>query len=196
MHLDTPLATFRLDAGIALAQARPWQTAPVTPDSPAVEVLTDLTQVKAATTHPSTLVREAEQQMIYQGVRMLFVVSEMPAVEGLITAADIRGDVQMRLVHERHVPFDDLTVADLMTPLSMLDAVDLDQLRSARVGNVIATLKRIGRHHLLVTEGASAGGPRRVRGVFSRSQVERQLGTMIDIAQVARSFSEIERMLA
>jgi CBS-domain-containing membrane protein len=196
MQLDTPLPTFRLETGIALAQARPWQTAPVTLDSPAVDVMTDLTQVKAATTHPSALVREAEQQMIYQGVRMLFVVSEMPAVEGLITAADIRGDQQMRLVHERQVPFDELTVADLMTSLPMLDAVHLDQLRTARVGNVIATLKRVGRHHLLVIEGPSAGGSRRIRGVFSRSQVERQLGTMIDIAQVARSFSEIGRMLA
>jgi hypothetical protein len=32
--------------------------------------------------------------------------------------------------------------------------------------------------------------------VFSRSQIERQLGTAIDIAQIARSFSEIERALA
>lgn len=196
MHLDAALPTFRLESGIALAQARPWQAVPVTLDSPSIEVMTDLTQVKAATTHPSTRVREAEQQMIYQGVRMLFVVSEMPNVEGLITAADIRGDHQMRLVHERHVPFDELTVADLMTSLPMLDAIDLDQLRTARVGNVIATFKRVGRHHLIVIEKASPGTPRRVRGVFSRSQVERQLGTAIDIAQVARNFSEIERMLS
>jgi hypothetical protein len=196
MHIDAPLPTSRVDVGATLAQARPWQTTPVTPHSPALEVLTDLTQVKAATTHPSTLAREAEQQMIFQGVRMLFVVTEMPAVEGLITAADIRGDQQMRLVHERNVPFDELTVADLMTALPQLDTIGFDQLRSARVGNIIATLKRVGRHHLLVVEPGAAGGPARVRGVFSRSQIERQLGTAIDIAQIARSFSEIERALA
>jgi CBS domain-containing protein len=195
MHIESPLPTSRGQAAVTLAQARPWQTTLVTPDSPAVEVLTDLTHVKPATTHPQTLAREAEQQMIVKGVRMLFVVSEMPVVEGLITAADIRGDQQMRLVHERRVAFDELTVADLMTPLAMLDTIEFGQLRSARVGNIIATLKRIGRHHLLVIESVGAGGPGRVRGVFSRSQIERQLGTAIDIAQIARSFAEIERAL-
>jgi len=48
--------------------------------------MTDLTQVKAATTHPTTSLRQAEQMMIFQGVRMLFVVTEMPSIEGLITA--------------------------------------------------------------------------------------------------------------
>jgi CBS-domain-containing membrane protein len=195
MHIEAPLPTSRGHAAFTLAQARPWQTKLVTPDSPAVEVLTDLTHVKPATTHPHTLAREAEQQMIVKGVRMLFVVSEMPVVEGLVTAADIRGDQQMRLVHERRVAFDELTVADLMTPLAMLDTVEFGQLRSARVGNIIATLKRIGRHHLLVIEPGGAGVPGRVRGVFSRSQIERQLGTAIDIAQIARSFAEIERAL-
>jgi CBS domain containing-hemolysin-like protein len=196
MNLEAPLTTFRIAEPLDLAQARPWLATPARLDSPALEVMTDLTQVKAAATQPSTPAAEAEQQMIYLGVRMLFVVSQMPAVEGLITAADIRGDRQMRLVHERRTRFDELTVADLMTPLAQLDAIGLDQLRGARVGNIIATLKRSGRHHLLVVEPAVTAGARRVRGVFSRSQVERQLGTAIDITQVARDFAEIERALA
>ena len=50
----------------------------ITLDSPAQSVMTDLTKVKAATTSPATTLRQAEQLMIYQGVRMLFVVREMP----------------------------------------------------------------------------------------------------------------------
>jgi len=34
-----------------------------------------------------------------------------------------------------------------------------------------------------------------VRGVIPRTQVERQLGTLIDIAPIAGSFSEVERAL-
>jgi hypothetical protein len=34
-----------------------------------------------------------------------------------------------------------------------------------------------------------------VRGVISRAQIERQLGTTLDIAPIASSFSEIERAL-
>ena len=87
MHPDAALPTFRLPPGLSLAQASPWHTVPVTLQSPALDVMTDLTQVKAATIRPDATLQQAEQTMIYQGVRMLFVVSEMPELEGLITAA-------------------------------------------------------------------------------------------------------------
>jgi CBS-domain-containing membrane protein len=157
--------------------------------------MTDLTTVKAATTHPATTLRQAEQAMIHRGVRMLFVVTEMPLVEGLVTSTDLGGDKQMRVVHERHLHYDELVVADVMTGLGALDAIDYAHLRGATVGNVVATLRRVGRNHLLVVESATAQAPRRVRGVISRSQVERQLGTAIDITPIASSFSEIERAL-
>jgi CBS domain-containing protein len=196
MHPESALTTFRLEPGLALAQASPWHHAPVTLASPALDVMTDLTLVKAATTTPSATLQQAEQQMIYQGVRMLFVASEMPAIEGLVTTTDLRGDRQMRAVHERHARYDELSVADVMTPLAALDAVDFAQVRSASVGNVVATLKRHGRNHLLVVEAAGEQTPRRVRGLFSRAQIERQLGHAIEIAPIASSFSEIERVLA
>jgi len=195
MNPDAALPTFRLDRGTTLAQAQPTDNAPVTLASPALAVMTDLTQVKAATTHPRTTLRQAEQAMIYQGVRMLFVVTEMPLIEGLITATDLGGDKQMRVVHERHLHYDELSVADVMTELGALDAIDYAVVRSAAVGNAVATLQRLGRNHLLVVEASTAQTPRRVRGVISRSQVERQLGRPIDITPIANSFSEIERAL-
>ncbi|HEX7437664.1 MAG TPA: CBS domain-containing protein [Caldimonas sp.] len=195
MNLDAALPTFRLERGMAIAQANPSNNSSVTLDSPALEVMTDLTQVKAATTQPSTTLRQAEQMMIYQGVRMLFVVTDMPSIEGLITATDLRGDKQMRVVHERGLRYDEVCVADVMMELAMLDAIDYNRVKTAAVGNAIATLKGLGRNHLLVVESATATTPRRVRGVISRSQIERQLGTAIDIAPIASSFAEIERVL-
>ena len=189
------LPAFRLEHGTAIAQADVSSDAPVTLDSPALEVMTDLTRVKAATTHPATTLRQAEQMMIYQGVRMLFVVTVMPTIEGLITATDLADDKRMRVVHERNLHFDELCVADVMTGLASLDAVDYARMRTATVGDAIATLQRFGRHHLLVVEAATARTPRRVRGVVSRSQIERQLGTGIDVTPIASSFSEIERAL-
>jgi hypothetical protein len=196
MNRETALPTFRLEPGTSIAQAQPWLQVPVTLDSPALDVMTDLTQVKAATTHPATGLQQAEQMMIYQGVRMLFVVTDMPSIEGLVAATDVRGDRAMRVVHERNVRHDELCVADVMTSLAALDAIDFDRLRGACVGNLVATLKKHGRNHLLVVQHASAQTPRRVRGVISRSQIERQLGTPIDIAPIANSFSELERALA
>lgn len=196
MNPEAALTTFRLEPGLPIAQASPWHTTPVTLTSPALDVMTDLTQVKAASTQPSTLLREAEQQMIYQGVRMLFVASEMPTIEGLVTAADLRGDRPMRAIHERNARFDDLTVGDVMTGLASLDAIDHAQLASASVGNVVATLKRYGRNHLLVVQSAHERSPRCIRGLFSRAQIERQLGHAIELTPIASSFSEIERALS
>ncbi len=195
MTFDASLPTFRLARGTSLAQADLSVNAPVTLDSPALDVMTDLTRVKAATTHPATTLRQAEQMMIYQGVRMLFVVTAMPSIEGLITATDLGGDRQMRLVHERGLRYDDLSVGDVMTGIAALDAVDYDRMRAASVGNAIATLKRLGRNHLLVVEGVTSRTPRRIRGIVSRSQIERQLGRAIAITPIASSFSEIERAL-
>jgi signal-transduction protein with cAMP-binding, CBS, and nucleotidyltransferase domain len=196
MNTVTALSTFRLDRGISIAQAQPQTPSTVRLESPALQVMTDLTLVKAATIQPATSLRQAEQMMIYQGVRMLFVVTDMPSIEGLITSTDLRGDHAMRIVSERNVHHDELCVADVMSGLSMLDAIDLERMRAANVGQVVATLKRQGRNHLLVVERATPSAPQRVRGVVSRSQIARQLGAPVEIAPIASSFSEIGRALS
>ena len=196
MNRNAVLPTFRLPPGTSIAQAEPWQTEPVTLDSPAMSVLTDLSRVKAATVHPATQLRQAEQAMIYLGVRMLFVVSEMPSIEGLVTTADLHGDRQMRLVHERGMRWDELSAADVMTELATLDAIPFAAMRAASVGDVVATLQRFGRTHLLVVEAGDGGATHRVRGVISRSQIERQLGRAIDFTPIATTFAEIERALS
>ena len=194
MNSDPALTTFRPGPGTRLVQVTPSNDEPVTLDSPALDVMTDLTRVKAATTSPASSLRQAEQTMIYQGVRMLFVVTDMPSIVGLITATDLRGDRAMQVVQQRQVRYDELTVAEVMTELAALDAIEYAQLRTATVGSAVATLKRVGRNHLLVIEAANAT-ERVVRGVISRSQIERQLGRPVEVTPIASSFSEIERAL-
>lgn len=195
MNHESVLTSFHLEAGTAIAQTQARSTAALTLDSPALDVMTDLTVMRAATTHPSIKLRQAEQMMIYKGVRMLFVVSEMPSIEGLITAADLHGDKAMRVVSERAGHYDELCVGDVMTALSSLEAIEFERIGSATVGQLVATLKRVGRDYLLVVQAATPNSPRRVRGVVSRAQIERQLGTALDVAPIASSFSEIERAL-
>ena len=195
MHRDAVLPTFRLSTGTALAAATPWHSQPVTLDSPALDVMTDLTKVKAATIHPDQTLRQAEQAMIYQGVRMLFVVTEMPRLDGLITSTDLHGERQMGVVHARQLRFDEMRVADVMTELSMLDAIAFERMGGVTVSNLVATLKDVSRNHLLVVQKGEGAGPPRVRGVISRSQVERQLGRPIEVADVAVNFAEVVRAL-
>jgi len=191
-----PLPTFPFPDGTRIAQAQPPQKAPVTLDSPALAVMTDLTEVRAATVQPQTSLPNAELKMIHQGVRLLFAVDEMPNVEGIITASDLHGDRPMRLVQQRQIKYGEITVADVMTTLSSLDGIDFAALSRATVGQVVATLLKFGHPHLLVIESEGASGPARIRGLVSQTQVERQLGTPLPSVEIASTFSEIRQALA
>ena len=189
------LPTFRFPDNTCIPQAQPQMMGAVMLTSPGLDVMTDLALVKASTIDPETTLTRAEQVMIHQGVRLLFVVSNFPCVEGLVTASDLIGDKPMRLVNQRNVHHDDLCVADVMTGLSHLDALDFDNLKSAKVEQVIATFQKFGRRHLLVVQNATVTSPARIRGVISLTQVERQLGKTVVTTEIATTFSEIEKAL-
>jgi CBS domain-containing protein len=190
------LSTFRFPNGTCIAQAQAVGQMSVTLASPATAVMTDLTQVRAATVHPDTGLAQAEATMIQQGVRMLFVVSHMPCVDGIVTAADVLGDKPAQRMQARQLRRHELCVADVMTPLAELDVVDLQALRGATVGDALGTLARFGRPHLLVVEAATPQEPARIRGVVSHTQIERQLGQAAPIHAVAQTFAEVEQALA
>jgi CBS domain-containing protein len=191
----TALPTFRFPEGTCIAQAMPKQHDHVSLNSPAVHVMTDLAAVRAATIEPRTSLAQAEQRMIHQGVRLLFVVSEMPCVDGVVTARDLQGDKPLRLVNQRQVKHSDLTVLDVMTPLSEIDAVDYASLERAKVSDVITTLLKFGRPHLLVIEDATEKTAARIRGIISQTQLERQLGKALPATEIATTFAEIEQAL-
>lgn len=190
------LPTFRFPPGASIAQAQPPQHASVTAQSPALEVMTDLTTVRAATVAPGSALAQAELSMIHQGVRLLFVVSSMPSVDGIITAGDLHGERPMRLVHQRGLMYEELTVGDVMTPLSAINAVDYAALKHASVADVVDTLLHSSQPHLLVIEQASAAAPVRIRGIVSKTQIERQLGAQLLSSGIATSFAEIEQALS
>lgn len=190
------LPTFRFPEGTCIAQAQPHAGVPVTLDSPGRAVMTDLTHVRAATIAPDMPLTEARQTMIHQGVRLLFVVSEMPCVDGLITSTDLEGERPMQQITKRGVKYEELVVADVMSPLTTLDAIDLEDLAHATVAKVIATLKQVGRRHLLVIQKPGTGHGPRVRGVISQTQIERQLGQPIALVETAGNFAEISQSLA
>ena len=115
--------------------------------------------------------------------------------EGLITDTDLHGEKPMRLVAERGSHFDELTVGDVMTGISSLDAIDFDLLKRASVGDLIATLERFGRNHLLVVERQSGTDACSVCGIVSRAQIERQTGLVVQTTHIASTFAEVERAL-
>ncbi len=164
-------------------------------DSPALEVMTDFRKVAAATIDPDAPLNAANRFMIRRGVRLLLVTDDRREILGLITATDILGERPVKFAIDRSVKRQDILVRDIMTPRERLEALWFSDLATAEVGHVVATLKAAGRQHALVAESAEDGAGEVVRGVFSLSQIARQLGIQLAWSEVARTFGEIEAAL-
>jgi CBS domain containing-hemolysin-like protein len=193
MHKVLPMSTMK--AGVICLPADSYAPKPVSIESPAVDVMTDLRVVSAATVSAAENINQASQKMIARRVRLLLVVGTNGGVEGLITARDTMGEKPLKRLQERGGKHGDLTVADLMVPRNSIDVLDIDTVLRAKVGNVIETLKNNGRQHALVVERDSVSGGEIVRGVFSATQIARQLGVAIPIMEVAHTFAEITSAL-
>jgi len=168
---------------------------PVRPDSPAIDVMTDLRRVAAVTVACATTVNEANQVMINRGVRALFVVDDTRRVLGIITSTDILGEKPIQLMQRRSIRRDEVLVGDIMTPADRLEVIELDDARYARVGDVVVTLRLSGRQHALVVDTPEriTDGEQMVCGIFSLTQIARQLGFAAQPLQdIARTFAEIE----
>ncbi len=163
--------------------------------SPAVDVMTDLRLVAAATIEPDTLLPEANQAMVLRGVRSLFVVDGERTMLGLITATDLLGEKPIQLAAQRGTVPAELSVRDVMTPRDRVEALEIDDVVRAEVGHIVATLARAGRQHMLVIQHES-GNRISVRGLFSASQIARQLGIAMPAGTIASTFAEIEAALA
>jgi CBS domain-containing protein len=189
MRVYSPLSLTLLETGARVAE--PNAPGRVTLDDPAFAVMTDLREVSAATTRPEETIDTAHSVMIRRAVRLLFVLDPNGTVAGVITATDLLGEKPMRFMQARGVSHAEILVEDIMTPASMLEAISILEVAQMRVGHIVATLKAVGRKHLMVSED----GGRRVRGLFSASQVARQLGIEVQTFEVARSFAEVEASL-
>ena len=186
-----PLPIRELGANAGFRRPMQPQAPRVSAESPATHVMTDLTLTAPATIRPQAPLAAANQFMIARGVRLLLVTDDQENVLGVITATDILSERPVRVATERGLRRDELAVADVMTPAEQVEVVPYADVAGARVGHALETLRRAGRQHALVVE--AEGGRTLVRGIFSVSQIARQLGIALGgEAEVARTFSEIE----
>jgi len=181
-----------LGPGATICRPDPVDASPVTVESPALRVMTDLRRVGAATIGPGSLADGANEYMIFRRVRLLLVVDDRESVAGVITATDILGERPMQVAAERGLRHGEITVADIMTPARKVEVLALADVEQARVGHILETLRRAGRQHALVVETEAEGRGKVVRGIFSLSQIARQLGISLQTSEVARTFAEIE----
>lgn len=168
---------------------------PVEIDSSALEVMTDLRYVPAATSQQEVSVAAATQKMIARGVRLLLVVDGADNVIGLITARDLEGDRIREAVSIKGSPLEELKVRDIMT--SEIEVLPLEAVLHARVGDIVETLKHSGRQHALVVDEEPFTQRPMIRGVFSASQIARQLSIISSVQQdLTQTFAQIDQAIS
>lgn len=175
---------------------RPVQSLPerVKLSSPALEAMTDLTKVSVVSVRAKTSMDKANAKMIRYGVRLLLVLDDTDQVAGLLTASDVLGEKPMRFLQYMGGTHSDIMVRDIMTTQRELEVLNLTDVQTAAVGNIVASLKKADRQHaLVVTEGAD--GKQSVCGLFSLTQIARQLGAQVQTFELARTFAEIEAVI-
>jgi len=189
-----PLASRK--ASKVLGYQQPGTFASVTASSPTIAVMTDLRQVTAVTIGAETRLSDATRTMMARNVRLSLVVADDQSVVGLITARDTQGERPIQWLHDRRDKHADLRVSDLMIPTEEIDVLDIKDVLHAEVGHIVASLRTWGRQHAVVAEQDAVSGVTRIRGIFSATQIGRQLGVAVQPFDVAVTFADIARALA
>lgn len=155
---------------------RPTQVLPerVKLDDPAVNVMTDLKSVSVVNVRAKSSVDKANAKMIRYGVRSLLVLDDADKVVGLLTAVDVLGEKPVNFLQSMGGTHADILVRDIMTPQRELEVLKLEDVYAAKVGNIVSSLEKSGRQHAMVVE-ENPDGTQEIRGLFSATQIQRQL---------------------
>jgi len=157
---------------------------------PAVMVWDDFLQSSPLRLKQNTLLPIAEQQMSASFHRYACVMDSKEVLVGLLSKADIHGRKSIALAAQRQSSWAELSVGDLMIPVSHLPQVSKTAFMQARIGDAAATLQQANAEYLLV-HGLDDSHADSVCGVVSRLGIIAHTGESVRLYHRASSFSEI-----
>jgi|SRR5580658_117148 CBS domain-containing protein len=143
------------------------------PNDSALRAMTDFTSKFAITVEPERQIDAALADMARLSVRAMLVVRR-ESVVGLITSYNIEGRRAERFAEQYQVAREHIRVGDIMTEWEDLPTLDWHTLQTARISDLLEIFKGIGVMHLLVIQSDERGAEV-LRGLISRSRIERQL---------------------
>jgi CBS domain-containing protein len=164
-------------------------------EDPATLVMTDFNNVQPFSIEATASIDDTNDKMIACGVRLLFVTDAKGGLLGLVTSSDTLGEKPLRYLQEHGGRREDIIAQEIMTPHEQLLALHMHDVQLASVGDIIETMKAFGRQHILVTEIQSDDSTETIRGIFSTSQISRQVGFTIELVERANNFAEVEKTL-
>ncbi|BBN82369.1 hypothetical protein PA25_23540 [Pseudoalteromonas sp. A25] len=156
-------------------------------DSPASEAMHGFHQVPPQLIDSNTGLDDAMLIMKQTHMRISFVVDSYNNMLGLISKARLASSYVLKISARKGIHRADMTVADIMIPLSALSSVNELALHTARVGDIVKSMETSGQEHLLVVSQT----PERICGYFDLIDISRMIGYQLNQVKSANSFSEI-----
>lgn len=179
-----------LQKGASFMTPRQRMAELVTLKDPADSVMTDFSIVTVYTITAMDTIEMARARMIHYAVRLLLVVDDMNAILGLVTATDLTSEKPMLIIQSQGIRHNDVLVKDIMTPREKLQVLSIDDVLKASVGDIVTTMQAHGRQHALVAD-RQTDRSQVLRGMFSATQISRQLGMAIATIGPLDTFAEI-----
>jgi CBS domain-containing protein len=169
-------------------------------DDAALELMTDLRRVPPINVRADTSIEVALQGMVLSGVRFLFVVDGAQALVGSITAYDIQGEKPLLYLQSVDGTLGSRThreieVKHVMEPVAEWMVLLRPRVAGLRVRHVAAMFEETRRRHLVVVDPEREGRGGEVCGLFSATQLERELGISLSDTPRAERFVDIQQAL-
>lgn len=163
------------------------------PADPALSQMTDLRRGPCVVADHLDDLDGTLHVMLRARVHMAFVTGVDGELLGHVSRDDLQGEKPLLKALADHVRHEELTLEQVMTPVSQWQVVTLDSLTHARLGDVVATLRAHSLRYLLVL--APQGPQQAVCGVFSAQRLEQALGVPVGADLHSRNFAELESVL-
>ncbi|ALU42470.1 CBS domain-containing protein [Pseudoalteromonas rubra] len=163
-----------------------YDAEPLSLSSPAVKVITDFARRQPQMILKDVDIDHAVYMMLNGHVRSKLVVDHDDTFLGVVNSKDLSGRRVLSIAQKRQVARSDLTVEDVMTKKQDLHAMRFSTVASAKIGDVLQTLRELGQQHVLLMD--EKGG---LRGMISSSDIARALHVPVNIFQKAHSFRDI-----
>jgi CBS domain-containing protein len=190
------LRTVNIPADIPVFVNPPSRITGVSLEDPAIRVMTDLMHTRAITIDMDQSIAFALELMKHAGVRMLVVTENSDQLRGLVTARDIMGEKPINIMNSERISRDEIRIQQIMTHVSQLQPFNISDVEFASVKDIIIKLREVGRQHAIVIEKREDDTGYFLRGIFSITQIGRQLGMDIPAGSQMQSFADFEQLLA
>jgi CBS domain-containing protein len=139
--------------------------------------MTDFTESPAFTIGANCPIDDALDEMFRRGVRALIVLDEDHVVVGLVTSYDVQGERTRRCLAGHPIrQREDVRVREILTPSGQCSAIDWHRLQSVRIEDVLEVFRSSDSPYLIVLEAHNETTAGLLRGIISRTRLERQLG--------------------